>query len=270
MRQFALVLAGVLLAATVVLPRAAAAAPAVGQVTHLSGTLTAKRADGSTRLISAKSEVQEGDTLATERETYARIKFSDGAEVVLRPGTQLKVAAYAYDEAKPQSDNIVLNMLKGGLRAVTGLVGRRSRDAVTFSSTTATIGIRGTHFGALLCQNDCGGVPTVTGKPPENGLHLDVTDGVIVVRNAAGRQEISSGQYGFVRNDATAPALVPPSQGIQVTMPTSISQNNTLGQGCCSPGMRKRLAGAGGPVCAVADAGACHLALARDLARAQD
>ena len=110
-----------LFAAASILTTAASAAGPVGQVTHLSGTLTAKRADGSTKLFSTKSEVQEGDTLSTEQETYARIKFADGAEVVLRPGTQLKVAAYAYDEAKPQSDSIVMNMLKGGLRAVTGL-----------------------------------------------------------------------------------------------------------------------------------------------------
>ena len=218
-----------LLAAAVVLP--AQAAGPIGQVTHLSGTLTAKRADGSTKLFSTKSEVQEGDTLSTEQETYARIKFADGAEVVLRPGTQLKVAAYAYDEAKPQSDSIVMNMLKGGLRAVTGLVGRRNRDAVSFATTNATIGIRGTHFGALICQNDCGGVPTATGKPPENGLHLDVADGAIVVRNSAGTQQINSGQFGYVQSANTPPAIVPPQQGIQVTMPTSISQNNSSGRG---------------------------------------
>lgn len=231
MRNLAPVLSGLLLVTAATLADIARAAGPVGQVTHLSGTLIAKRADGSTKLFAPKSEVQEGDTLSTEQETYARIKFADGAEVVLRPGSQLKVAAYSYDQAKPQSDNIVLNMLKGGLRAVTGLVGKRSRDAVSFGTTTATIGIRGTHFGALICQNDCGGIPTVTGKPPENGLHLDVADGAIVVRNAAGQQVITSGQFGFVQSANTPPVIVPPSQGIQVTMPTSISQNSSSGRG---------------------------------------
>ena len=231
MRRSALIASVLLFATAGALPTVVDAAGSVGRVTHLSGTLIAKRADGSTKLFSTKSEVQEGDTLSTEQETYARIKFADGGEVVLRPGTQLKVAAYAFDQAKPQSDNIVLNMLKGGLRAVTGLVGKRNRDAVNLSTTTATIGIRGTHFGALMCQNDCGGVPTVTGKPPENGLHLDVADGAIVVKNAAGQQVISSGQFGYVRSATTAPVIVPPAQGIQVTMPTSISQNRSSGRG---------------------------------------
>jgi hypothetical protein len=231
MRKSALILAGLLLAAAGTLSGVAQAAGPVGQVTHLSGVLTAKRADGTSKVIAVKSEVQEGDTLSTEQETYARVKFADGGEVVLRPGSQLKVAAYAYDEAKPQSDNIVLNMLKGGLRAVTGLVGKRNRDAVNFATNTATIGIRGTHFGALICLNDCGGIPTVSGKPPENGLHLDVADGAIVVRNAAGQQVINAGQFGFVQSANTLPVLVPPSQGIQVTMPSSISQNDAGGRG---------------------------------------
>jgi len=231
MRKSAFILSGLLVAAAGTLSSVGYAAGPVGQVTHLSGTLTAKRADGSTKLFAPKSEVQEGDTLSTEQETYARIKFADGAEVVLRPGSQLKVAAYSYDQAKPQSDNVVLNMLKGGLRAVTGLIGKRNRDAVSVATTTATIGIRGTHFGALICQNDCGGVPTASGKPPENGLHLDVADGAIVVRNAAGTQVLNAGQFGFVQSPSTPPVIVPPGQGIQVTMPSSISQNTGAGRG---------------------------------------
>ncbi len=227
MRKSALAIAALFLAAA----SAAYAAGQAGQVTHLSGVLTAKRADGSAKLFSVKSEVQEGDTLTTEQDTYARIKFTDGSEVVMRPGSQLKVASYSFDQAKPASDNVLLNMIRGGLRSVTGLIGKRNRDAVRVTTTTATIGIRGTHFGALMCQNDCGGIPTTTGKPPENGLHLDVTDGAIVVRNQAGEQVIASGQFGFVRGPTTAPVIVPPQQGVPVTMPSSIAQNNTSGRG---------------------------------------
>lgn len=206
-------------------------AATAGQITHLSGTLSAKRADGTSKLLSVKSEVMEGDTLGTESETYARIKFVDGGEVVMRPGTQLKIENYAYNAAKPESDNIVMSMFKGGLRAVTGLLGKRSREKVSFQTETATIGIRGTHFGALLCQSDCGGVPTTGGQPPPNGLHVDVTNGSISMSNKAGTVQINAGQFGFVANPNTPPAIVPPQQGIQVTMPSSIAQNKGGGKG---------------------------------------
>jgi hypothetical protein len=215
-----------LLAATVA---SLCGAPAVlaataGEITHLSGTLAAQRADGTRKLLGVKSEVQEGDTLTTEAGTYARVKFVDGGEVVLRPGSALKIESYSYNAAKPESDNMVLSMLKGGLRAITGLLGKRSRDKVSFQTATATIGIRGTHFGALLCQNDCGNVPTTSGQPPANGLHLDVTDGAIVVSNGAGSVQINLGQFGFVVDSNTPPAIVPPGQGVQVTVPGSIER----------------------------------------------
>ncbi|MDD5250214.1 MAG: FecR domain-containing protein [Rhodocyclaceae bacterium] len=202
-----------------------------GIVTHLSGTLSVKRADAKPLLLAVKSEVREGDLLTTEANTYARIKFADNGEVVLRPGTQLKIDSYVFNPTKPESDNVLISMLKGGLRAVTGLIGKRDHDKVNFSTATATIGIRGTHFGALLCQNDCGGVPTTSGQPPANGLHLDVADGAIVVKNGAGQIQINAGQFGFVASPSTAPQTVPPQQGIQVTMPSSISQNKGGGMG---------------------------------------
>lgn len=59
-----------------------------GQVANLSGVLTAKRADGTTRLLAVHSEVMEGDLLITAADTYARIKMLDRAEVVLRPNSQ--------------------------------------------------------------------------------------------------------------------------------------------------------------------------------------
>ena len=174
------------------------AAP-VGEVTHLSGLLSVKRANGTGKVLSVKSGIEEGDLLSTEKETYARVKFQDGGEIVLRPGTQMKIDAYSFNELKPQSDNVVFNLLKGGLRAVTGLIGKRNRDNVSFRAPTATIGIRGTHFGMVFCNNDCANIPTTSGVPPANGLHLDVAVGAVAVINPAG--QIVMHHRGFLLAD---------------------------------------------------------------------
>lgn len=208
----------------------ALAAPA-GSVTHLSGTISAKRSDGATRLLAIGSEIQEGDELTTQRDTYARIKFVDSGEVVMRPETALKVSSYAYNTEKPESDNIALSLLRGGLRAITGLIGKRNRDAYKLHTNTATIGIRGTHFGALLCADNCTNVPTVSGQAPDNGLHVDVSSGAIVVTTNAGQQVVNSGQFGFVKDSFTLPVIRPPQDGVRVTMPQAISQNNAGGSG---------------------------------------
>ena len=228
MNKITLSFLGVLLSAPVLAGEAA-----VGTVTHLSGTFSVQQKDGASKVLSVRSDVKEGDLLSTEGDTYARVKFVDGGEVVLRPNTQFKVEKYSYDEKDDSKDGVLLGLLKGGLRAVTGLIGKRSRNKVGFTTGVATIGIRGTHWGMLLCQNDCGNIPTPTGLPPPNGLHLDVASGAIMVNNSAGAQLIGSGQFGFVASSSTPPTVVPPAQGIQVTMPQSIAANDAAGR---SPG----------------------------------
>jgi hypothetical protein len=206
-----------------------AAAASVGIVTHLSGMLLVKRG-GATRALSVKSDIQEGDTLITQADTYARLKFNDNGEVVMRPDSQLDVAHYSYQASEPQRDNVLLALIKGGMRSVTGLLGQRNKERFSVRTPTATIGIRGTHFGALFCQNDCGAIKTPSGAPPADGLHVDVASGAISLTNTGGTQIVNAGQFAYVRDSVTAPVIQPPSQGIQVTMPASISQNNAAGR----------------------------------------
>ena len=202
----------------------------VGTVTHLSGTFSVKHADGTTKVLAVNSDVFDGDLLTTEAETYARIRFTDGSEVVLRPATQFRIEKFAFKEDDASADNAFFNLLKGGLRAASGLIGKRSREKVSYGTAVATIGIRGTNWGALLCQDDCGSIPTTTGMSPANGLHLDVASGAIVVSNPAGAQHFDAGQFGYVANFRTPPIMVPAMQGFQVTMPQSISANGSQGR----------------------------------------
>jgi hypothetical protein len=202
-----------------------------GKVTHLSGVLIAERLDGSKKILSVNSPVLEGDILRTEEDTYARLKLTDSAEIVLRPETEFRLTQHQYQADKPQQNISNMELVKGGMRAVTGLIGKNNHDAVKVGTPTATIGIRGTHFGLLFCQDNCTNIPTPSGQMPVNGLHADVVDGGISITNQSGTTNLSAGQFGYVRDPQTPPVQVPPSQGVQVTMPPAISQNSSQGQG---------------------------------------
>ncbi len=202
-----------------------------GEVTHLSGVVAARGAEGQSRILSIKSEVREGDVLLTAENSFARIKFTDGTEVVLRPGTQLRIDAFSYEELAPQNDNVVMSLLKGGLRSVGGLLARRNPERVKYTTPSATIGIRGTHFGALFCNGDCAGVPAPSGGTPANGLHIDVADGRIVVTSQGGSIELAIGQFGYVAASASAPVQMPVNQGIRVLLPPQATSATTPGRG---------------------------------------
>jgi hypothetical protein len=209
----------------------AIAANAAGSVTHLSGMLLAKKADGTARILTQKSEVMAGDTLATADDSYARVKFTEGGEVTLRPNTQFEIREYSYEADRPERDNIVLGLAKGGLRAITGLIGKRNQNKVQMQTSTGTIGIRGTIFGALQCNNDCGRIRTAAGTVPENGLHLDVQEGGIFFINNRDRRDYDVGQFGYVRDINTPPELVPPTTAPQLPQPPARFDSGRAGLG---------------------------------------
>lgn len=122
------------------------AAQVAGTVTDLSGPLLAKKSDGTVKVLAQKSQVEQGDLLVTEKDTYARIKFLDNSEVTLKPQTQFRIERFSYEEDKPQNDNLFFSLLRGGLRAVSGTVGKRNRERTGLSTPAATIGIRGTIY----------------------------------------------------------------------------------------------------------------------------
>lgn len=175
---------------------AAAFAETAGTVTHLSGPLLARKVDGSTKILSQKSTVESGDLLVSEKETYARVKFTDNSEITLKPNTQIKIDSYLFDQSKPESDNAVFNLLKGGLRALTGLVGKRgNQDSYKLKAPSATIGIRGTDFLADLT--------------PQGTLFVEVLQGAVEVRTPVGILPLAQGQIGFAKDAFTLPVIVP-------------------------------------------------------------
>ena len=213
-----------------------------GTVVHLSGPLLAQKADGSVKVLARKSEVEQGDTLVAEKGTYAQIRFIDNSEITLRPDTTFKIEAFAYDEAKPDADSASFNLVKGGLRSVTGLLGKRNKEKFSLKTPTATIGIRGTTFIAQYVPAIVPTMPSAPGKLPAStpggllqpGLHVQVIDGMINVTNPGGAMNFAAGQFGFVRSNITSPVVVPSNPGLKFTPPPAFNTSAAMEGGSWS------------------------------------
>lgn len=202
---------------------ATVAGAAVASITHLSGPLAVRKADGSTKALAIGSKVDQGDTVITEKRTYARLKFSDGGEVTLKPNSQFVVERYTYDKNKPQEDDGSFKLIKGGLRTITGQIGKRgNQDSYRLKTPTATIGIRGTIYDAHFCQSgECG-------ASIDPGLYLVVVGGSVVVTNDAGVQttlQVKAGQYVYVKDAMTPPVLLPVRPDIPFNPPPSVGRS---------------------------------------------
>ncbi|PVX37677.1 FecR family protein [Janthinobacterium sp. 78] len=210
-------------------------AQVAGTVTQLSGPMMAKKADGKVKILSLKSEVEAGDTLVTEKNTYALVKFIDNSEITLKPGTTFVVEQFAYQADQPEGDQASFNLVKGGLRSLSGLLGKRSKEKFSLKTPVATIGIRGTYFTAEYIS--AGGYAAPVSSLPKTapsagptlapGLYTSVTTGQIVVSNPGGTLDIVAGQFGFTPTGNSPTMLVPKSAGPQFTLPSKLG---ALGQ----------------------------------------
>ena len=197
-------------------------------VSQLAGVLSVQKPDGSIRVLSPKSEISSGDVLSTQRDSFAEIKFSDGAKVTLKPNTSVKIETFIFQEAEPAKDSFVYGLLKGGLRAVTGLVGKRNPDAYRLGTATATIGIRGTTFTADDCiSSEC---LTADGGRVEQGVIVGVQDGEIVASNQAGSQNFLAGQFGMMDSAERRPRFLSTDPGLQFAPPASFIQSLNTGR----------------------------------------
>ncbi|MFZ5558014.1 MAG: FecR family protein [Pseudomonadota bacterium] len=175
-------------------------AAAVAQVFFVSGNVTARGADGSVRAVSKGTPINPGDLIDTGS-GRAQLRFADGALVSLQSGSQFRVDQFRFEGTTDGSEKGFFSLLKGGLRTVTGLVGRFNRDAYQITTPTATIGIRGTEYLAKLGDS----------------LVVSVGEGRVAVINSTGEFVVEAGQSVYVKDrdskpevTSTKPFLPPP------------------------------------------------------------
>jgi len=220
-------LAGILLAAA----GGAALADGSGQVVHLSGTLSAQRPDGTIRILGRGSEINVGDTLTTQADSYGQLGFSDGSTMTMRPNTRMKLEAYQFNKEQPDADNAFFRLLKGGLRTATGLIGKRGNmNAYKIGTQVATIGVRGSTGDTLDCTQGCDGVTSTSGKA-ERGLYHATYTGSYVMENEGGETIIGEAKFGFVRDAKSRPVVLPGDPGLNLDeLPFAIIREDPSGR----------------------------------------
>ncbi len=119
-----------------------------GRVTFAFGDVMIER--GEQQLKARRGVILEaGDTVRTGS-GRAQLRFRDGGYMSLQPDTVFRIDEYRFDGEADGNERSFFSLLKGGLRAITGLIGHLNRDGFRLRTPTVTIGIRGTEFGVQI------------------------------------------------------------------------------------------------------------------------
>lgn len=174
------------------LPVNALAKDDAGKVLRVTGRATVTTQQGEIKQISKGTKLRPTEIVSTSARSYVRMKMEDSSYIMVRPDSRMVIDEFKFNKKKPAENKSFFSLLKGGFRAVTGLI--EDKKKYRYRTAVATIGIRGTDFSVRICNGDCYDIDPV----PPNGLflHFHSKDGT--VNSGAGDIPVLQGQYAYV------------------------------------------------------------------------
>lgn len=180
---------------------ATATAQTIGRVLLAVGEVSAVR-KGAVVPLTVGSTVENQDTIRVGTESNAQVRFSDDSIVALRAGTEFRVENFAFAGREGPGSQAIFNLVRGGFRTLTGLIGRTDRERYRVTTPISTVGIRGTSYTLVICQQDCF---DEDGQPAPDGNYGLVLEGRVAVSNAGGIAEFGADEAFFVPDARSQP-----------------------------------------------------------------
>lgn len=161
------------------------------RVDFTTSGVTVTGRNGQTRALSRGAELDEGDTVRTNADGRAQLRFTDGSYISLQPNTDFAINEYKYSGKPDGSERSFYGLVRGAMRTVTGAIGRVNRNAYRITTPTATVGIRGTG-GVIAVLNT--GATLVIG-----------TSGIWSLTNPSGSIDVPAGISGLAPAEPNTP-----------------------------------------------------------------
>lgn len=161
-----------------------------GQAQYAQGVVMVSRA-GTPGIVLAKGgAIQAGDTITTGEKSSTQLRFSDGGFIALQANSKFSINGYV-DAKDADKDQFFVDLASGGMRAITGLIGKLKPSNYKVTTPTALIGVRGSGFNIV---HNADGTLSVT-------TELDA----IEVCNKGGCLGLNVGESALVRNAQDKP-----------------------------------------------------------------
>lgn len=191
-----------------------ALAALAAKVEFAVGNVTATALDGQSRALAKGGDLNSGDSINTNS-GQVQIRFTDGGFLSLKPNTVFKIEAYTFNSKADGKEKAFFSLVKGGLRTVTGAIGKANRQNYEMRTANATIGIRGTAYSA---------------NQTDTSLTVFVSEGAISVSNQGGSIVVEAGQSARVSASNATPEVTMDKMPLPVPeAPQQIIEQQTTG-----------------------------------------
>ncbi len=113
----------------------------IGKVVLVEGFVKGVEKTLNERVLARGSTIYLEDSVLSAENSRAQIKFADGSLIGINPNTEFRVQVFRQSGSTSQ---FTTEVVRGGLRFLSGKISKENPDAVTFNTPTATMGLRGT------------------------------------------------------------------------------------------------------------------------------
>lgn len=190
-----------------------------GNVQFVSGNARLINVAGQSHAMQKGDVINESDTITTEKGATAQVKMRDGGLIVIRPDSQLKFDSFIFNGEEDGNERSFFSLLKGGLRAITGLIGQRNKNNYRIATAFAVIGIRGTDHETFVVTPGS----SLVGVAPV-GIYNKVNLGETTMTTEKGTISILPNQMGFTGGMDQIPQLQPINLNLFTVSPAPLSQ----------------------------------------------
>jgi hypothetical protein len=163
-----------------------------GTVKRVAGSVTRESSGGRALPLAENAAVFVGDTIRAEDQGETLIATDDGGMIGVRPRASFTAVSYSA-KARPD-DEMVLKLLSGSLRIITGWIGTTHREGYRVDTLVASIGIRGTDHEPYVLPEKAADT-----TPYEAGTYDKVNRGRTAMKTKAGEVEVEPGRVAFAR-----------------------------------------------------------------------
>ena len=150
----------------------------VARIVEVEGSviaINAKELEQETRPLTVGAPLYSADIVESDKGAYAVLVFKDEGRISVEAESNFEISSYQFSDSAIQNQTSY-DLVKGGMRLLTGIIATENKEAFSVNTPVATIGIRGTGFDLVY---------------REGKLYSYTWQGVISQQNEAGTTELS-------------------------------------------------------------------------------
>ena len=176
----------------------------IAQISQLKGSGWLMHSDETQDPLVVGQTVKQGDSIRTDLNSQVMVEFVDQASLTVKESSQVNIEDYQWDE-QSHSGRSIIDFLQGAFRTVSGLIGKNDPKNYAVKTPVATIGVRGTDFGARYCASSSCEVKTGENTVTlSQGLYIGVLDGQISSQSDGKETLVDAGE-AIYQKDAESP-----------------------------------------------------------------